>query len=86
MAYSRWTTSVWYTYADANGGFTVVDEKNFSDEEMKNIDKCLEFFNGSKYSREQIEELREYMEYYAEEYIKQEEPITQTKKALLKGQ
>lgn len=64
MSYSRWSHSVWYTYADINGGFTVCGEKNFSDIELKDIPKCLEFFNGKGYAQEEIDELRSYMEEY----------------------
>jgi len=44
MSYSRWSYSIWYTYADVSGGFTVCGEKNFSDEELTDIDACLNCF------------------------------------------
>lgn len=62
MSYSRWSYSVWYCYADVGGGFTICGEKNFTDEELKDIDKCLSYFDGSDYTKEEIEELRGYME------------------------
>jgi hypothetical protein len=63
MSYSRWSNSVWYTYADVHGGFTVCGEKNFSDKELEDIDACLNFFRGGddNYTEEEIEELRGYM-------------------------
>lgn len=64
MSYSRWSYSVWYTYADVGGGFTVCGEKNFTDEELKDIPTCLEFFKDREYSAAEIEELRSYMEAY----------------------
>jgi hypothetical protein len=64
VSYSRWSNSCWYTYADVNGGFTICDEINFSDEDLKDIDKCLEFFKDSDYTKEEIEELRGYMNDY----------------------
>jgi hypothetical protein len=67
MSYSRWSDSVWYTYADVHGGFTVCGERNFSDKELEDISACLKFFEGKGYTNEQIEELREYMTYYSED-------------------
>jgi hypothetical protein len=67
VSYSRWSNSVWYTYSDVNGGFTVCGEKNFTDIELKDIPKCLSFFDGKGYSPEEISELRGYMEDYVED-------------------
>ena len=64
MSFSRWSNSVWYTYSDVYGGFTVCGEKNFTDKELENIDECLKFFDGSDYTPEEIDELRGYMEQY----------------------
>ena len=65
MSYSRWSNSVWYTYADMAGGFTVCGEKNFSDEELKDIDKCIQFFRDkNEYTEEQLLELKGYMQRY----------------------
>lgn len=63
MSYSRWSHSVWYTYADVKGGFTVCDERNFSDEELKDIPACIQWFrdNRPRYTEEQLSELEEYM-------------------------
>lgn len=66
MSFSRWSHSVWYTYSDVNGGFTVCGEKNFSDEELKDLDECLKYFNGKGYTDEELQELRGYMEMYVE--------------------
>ena len=69
MSYSRWSNSVWYTYADVGGGFTVCGERNFSNEELEDIEGCLDFFRklDPLYSEDEIEELREYMLMYCEE-------------------
>jgi len=64
VSFSRWSNSVWYTYADVNGGFTICGEKNFSDDELKDIDACLAFFNDKNYTKTELEELRSYMEEY----------------------
>jgi hypothetical protein len=53
------------------GGFTVCGEKNFSDEELKDIPKCLEFFAGRDFTPEQIEELRGYMQSYVDHEMAQ---------------
>lgn len=64
MSYSRWSQSIWYVYADVGGGLTVCGEKNFSDIELKDIDKCLSFFKDKDYSQEELSELRGYMEQF----------------------
>ena len=50
-----------------NGGFTIAGEKNFSDEELKDLDACLKRFEES-YTKEELLELRGYMETYLREY------------------
>jgi len=67
VSYSRWSNSVWYTYADVNGGFTVCGERNFSNEELKDIPKCLEHFKKD-YSAAELEELAGYVKRYLSEY------------------
>lgn len=76
MSYSRWPESVWYTYANVAGGFTVhfknpttneLESMNFSNEELRNIPECLRLME-SLFTKEQAEELAGYMaEYVAEE-------------------
>lgn len=67
MSYSRWSNSVWYTYADVAGGFTVCGEKNFTDEELRDIRKCLGFFKGRGYTESELKELERYMRQYLED-------------------
>jgi hypothetical protein len=67
MSYSRWSNSVWYTYADVNGGFTVCGERNFTDSELEDIEACLGHFKD-RYDAKQIEELRGYMTDYVGDF------------------
>ena len=68
LIYSRWSNSVWYTYPNNTGGFTVCGEKSFTSEEMLNIDKCIDYFRSYKnnYTETQLEELKTYMEKHNE--------------------
>lgn len=68
MSYSRWSDSVWYTYADVNGGFTVCGHKTFSDQELKDLEKCIQFFRDFKvYTETELTELKGYMQEYLDE-------------------
>lgn len=75
MSYSRWSNSVWYTYADVDGGFTICGERNFTDEDLKDIPKCIDFFrqrDGNTYTEDELQELEEYMRMYVKDRPKLE--------------
>lgn len=87
MSYSRWIDSVWYTYADVGGGFTISGEGNFTDEECKEwvgIKTKLENKRferrpgeGDRYTEEELMELKGYVD----EYLKDEDVDTLPKEA-----
>jgi hypothetical protein len=74
MSYSRWSTSVWYTYP-SDDGFTICGVKHFTNEELKDIDACIQWLKdhpesedalGNKenmtFTDEEYEELKGYIE------------------------
>lgn len=74
MSYSRWGSSVWYTYADAKGGFTICEERNFTDADLKNIPNCIQWFRDKYkamgkevYTEDELQELAGYMQKYLDD-------------------
>ena len=74
MAYSRWLTSIWYTYWHVGGGhirdtqpFEICAVKMFTYKELNtDIEKCLQEIRElvPEATEEQIQELKGYMQYF----------------------
>jgi hypothetical protein len=79
MTYSKWTDSIWYTFANTKGGLTVCvgqDYKTFKEHELENIDHCIGYFRLKNYTEEELNELRNYMNKHKENsFVKQGELV-----------